>query len=294
MIKLSQIVEIAQAGQYYDLGRDFTNFRRAIDGADEQIKQKFEQAINAQLKGHRVRARSSRGYKQFEKDYEFDVSRVTIDDYYDNFVVIAHDDSGRKTKEYFLKPGVKISIIGPAATNMDSMDKQPKPVGTKIDPLPPMRSGNGGLATPSAKSSTVREDAANSDEHYDAYPIQSIIDDITPWAKILMRDTRIGAKDFVKGLGWMRELSNGQTIAIYDLFIPITALKTKLSQQTMGVILQKVSKPKGNIDVKFEVTNFDAQREGYRLRIKKTMTEKSPQNGEDLMNTFDLAEPNRT
>ena len=83
-ISLKRILEQQGMEQFYDLGKDFSNFRRTIDGADEQIKQRFEQAINSKLNGKRIKARASRGYKQYVKDYEFDVVKVTIDDYYDN------------------------------------------------------------------------------------------------------------------------------------------------------------------------------------------------------------------
>ena len=82
----------------------FTNyFRRTIDGTSEQIKHKFEQAIGEKLNGKRVRARASRGYKQYVKDYEFDIVKISLDDYYDNYVVVAHDNTTPKPKEYFLK-----------------------------------------------------------------------------------------------------------------------------------------------------------------------------------------------
>ena len=36
-------------GQLYDLGKDFSNFHRTIDGADDQITRKFEQSIAGNL-----------------------------------------------------------------------------------------------------------------------------------------------------------------------------------------------------------------------------------------------------
>ena len=115
MIKLSRIVESYGAqGQYYDLGKDFSAFRRMIDGADQQVKQQYEKAISDKLVGKRVRARASRGYKQFVKDYEFDVAKVTLDDYYDNFVVVAYDNTTPKPKEYSSQTGFKVQILGPS------------------------------------------------------------------------------------------------------------------------------------------------------------------------------------
>ena len=94
MIKLSRIIEqIGADGQYYDIGKDFSMFKRTLDGADEEIKKRFEAAIGAKLKGKRVRARASRGYKQYEKDFSFDIINISLDNYYDNYVIVAKDGS---------------------------------------------------------------------------------------------------------------------------------------------------------------------------------------------------------
>ena len=110
MIKLKRIVESYGAeGQLYDLGQDFSAFRRMIDGADQQIRQQYEKQIASKLVGKRVRARASRGFKQYVKDYEFDVTKVTLDDYYDNFVVVAYDTLDSKTKRVFPQARVQSS-----------------------------------------------------------------------------------------------------------------------------------------------------------------------------------------
>src|ERR1035437_3143126 len=142
MISLLRVVESYGAeGQYYDLGKDFSAFRRMIDGADQQVRQQYEKQISTKLVGKRIRAWASRGYKQFVKNYEFDVTRITLDDYYDNFVVVAYDNTTPKPKEYFLKPGFKVQILGPS-TGQPSPQKggdprfeTPKSVGpTTIQP----------------------------------------------------------------------------------------------------------------------------------------------------------------
>ena len=62
MISLLRVVEsYGVEGQFYDLGKDFSAFRRMIDGADQQVKQQYEKAISAKLVGKRVRASASRG-----------------------------------------------------------------------------------------------------------------------------------------------------------------------------------------------------------------------------------------
>ncbi len=265
MISLTRIIEQSgMEGQYYDLGRDFMNFRRAMENTSDAIAKKYEKIINSKIKGKRVRARSSRGYKQFEKDYEFDVNYVTIDDYYDNYVVVAHDTSGKKPKEYFLKPAIKIQIIGNAATNYDSLDPQPEPLGTNTTPVPQPTSGNGGLATPQAKSNdSIRED----ETVYQAYPIRNIIDDITKWAKPLMKDSRLGVSEFVPRGGWTPTNTKGRDVMMYDLVMPKQLVKIKISEPVIQKLLSKVS----NSNEKFELLNFEETRDGYRMRLKKTV-----------------------
>jgi hypothetical protein len=267
MIPLKCIVEYAiLQGQSYDLGKDFAGFQRSLDGTTEQIKQKFEQSINTQLKGKRIRARASRGYKQFEKDYEFDVSRITIDDYYDNYVVVAHDESGKKHREYFLKPGSNIQIIG-LASGVQHPDKSVQDQGQNIPHVvaSPRVTGKSPKATP-----PIKERASS----LDAYSMESISDDINPWLKIFMKDPRLGTKRFSKSLGWMRALPDGKIVAMYDLTIPFDELKVKLNPELMTNILTKVSRPSENADVQYILKGFQASKKEYKVRIKKIMTPK--------------------
>jgi len=289
MIPLKCIVEYAiLQGQSYDLGRDFGNFQQAVDGTTEQVKQKFEAAINAQLKGKRVRARSSRGYKQYEKDYEFDVSDMSIDDYYDNFVVVAHDRSQRKPREYFLKPRAKIQIVGlasgipsPKTTPREPQGKNPVVIATPEVPKTTRKT---------AMAGAMKEENTN---RYDAYSIESIVDDIKPWAAKLMKDPRLGAREFVKALGWMRELSDGMsTVAVYDLLIPEDHLKLKLTDVLMKRVLQSVSRPQGNIQVGYELAKFEPVKGAYKVRIKKTIRDIGPKI-EPTNTTFNIDEPEK-
>lgn len=123
-MKLKRIVEqMDTSAQYYDLGKDFSFFTQTIDTATETVKTRFEQAIASKLKGKKIRARASRGYKQFEKDYEIDVVNVSLDDYYDNYVVVVE---GSNNKEYFLKPGFKVQILGASESPEQEKPEQPQ------------------------------------------------------------------------------------------------------------------------------------------------------------------------
>lgn len=265
MIPLKCIVEYAiLQGQSYDIGPDILNFNRTIDGTTEQIKQKFERNIDSKLKGKRVRARASRGYKQFEKDYEFDVSRITIDDYYDNFVVVAHDESsGKKPKEYFLKPGAKIQIIGlasghpsPSTTPNEPQDKIPRVVASPEQPkdIQP-------------KSTSLKEEEKEEDI-YEAYSIEAIEEDIKPWLSELIKDPRLEMRGFIKSLGWKKNAKDGKEIALYDITIPMESTKIKLTREHINNIIRK-STPLGG-DIKFVPVDFSEKDKNYKIRIKKS------------------------
>lgn len=291
MIKLTRIVESYGAtGQLYDLGQDFAQFRRMIDGADQQIRQQYEKQIASKLVGKRVRARASRGYKQYVKDYEFDVTRITLDDYYDNYVVVAYDATTPKPKEYFLKPGFKIQILGPA-TGQPSPQKggdprfeKPKQVG----PMPTTAAQNPdaaqsqpmGLAPASpAKTPALDEvESANKGEGlYDAYSKESIANDIKAWLPGLLLKKPTSMQDFIKGLGWVKDLGRGTVVAMYDLRLPGNMMKPNVNQQTIASLLARASvkpQPGEKMGTRYEIVKLDPdQKTGeWTLRIKKVMS----------------------
>lgn len=284
MINLRRIVEQQDAtGQYYDLGRDFANFRRTIDGTTDQVKQKFEVAIGARLNGKRIRARASRGYKQYVKDYEFDVTRVTLDDYYDNYVVVAHDNTTPKAKEYFLKPGFKIQVLGPA-TGQPSPQKGGKPETTPAPrPMSPQQNPDKAQAQPMAlapaghtpsEETPMKEDMKNN-KHYDAYPIDAIAQDIKAWLPPILKKPETALRDFIKGLGWQTEYGHGKSAALYDLKIPTDMVKIKLTPELLQQIIFQTNKTDGTISIQFEVVKAEptADESEWMVRIKKTMTD---------------------
>jgi hypothetical protein len=291
MIKLTRIVESYGAeGQLYDLGQDFAAFRRMIDGADQQIRQQYEKQIAAKLVGKRVRARASRGYKQYVKDYEFDVTKITLDDYYDNFVVVAYDSSTPKPKEYFLKSGFKIQILGPATGKPspqkggDPRFEKPKQAG----PMPIQPKQNQDLAqsqpmalapaTPAASAPALDEDGRNQGEGlYDAYGVEDISNDIKTWLPKLLLKPGTSMRDFVKGLGWVKDLGRGTVVAMYDLRLPGNMMKPNVNQTTIQNLLAQasVSPPPGqSIGTRYEVVKLepDQQKGEWTLRIKKVMS----------------------
>lgn len=261
-ILLKRIIEQQGSnGQYYDLGKDFSNFRRTIDGNNDQIKQRFEQAIGSKLNGKRILARASRGYKQFEKMYEFDVSKITLDDYYDNYVVIAHDNSTSKPKEYFLKPGYNITIIGNATG-------QPSPQKGNIKNKQPNIQSNPQLQLPVKEDTKMKVD--NDKRHYNAYSIDTISQDINSWLPNLLIKPETILRDFIKKLGWMKTNKEGKSVAMFDISIPKNVLKKNLTSTFLNAVFDKINAQDSS--TKYELTKMDLNdaNDGWEIRIKKT------------------------
>jgi hypothetical protein len=283
-INLRRIVEQqGSEGQYYDLGRDFANFRRTIDGADEQVKQKFEQSIGSKLIGKRIRARASRGYKQYVKDYEFDVVKISLDDYYDNYVVVAHDNTTPKPKEYFLKPGFKIQILG-AATGQPSPQKGDKPGDQKPQSTPqstPVQSPSAQhqpmAPAPAGNTSSEQPIKETGNGYHDAYSTDEISRDIKPWLQSLLIKPELAMRDFIKGLGWMKNLGQGTTVAMFDLKLPSNSLNRRITAADVTNLLAQASKSGSTVDTRYNLVKMEPNetKDEWQIRVKKTMTDKS-------------------
>lgn len=289
MISLTRIVESYGAeGQYYDIGKDFSAFRRMIDGADQQIKQQYEKAISDKLVGKRIRARASRGYKQYVKDYEFDVTKITLDDYYDNFVVVAYDSSTPKPKEYFLKTGFKVQIIGPA-TGQPSPQKggdprfekqnQPGPTTVQPDQNPSHAQSQPMALAPIGKTpqETPMKEDKEGDGLYDGYGVDEISEDLKSWLPQILLKPETALREFVKGLGWKKDLDGKTSVAMYDLRIPSSMVKPNVNENTLKKLLEKagmapvVGEKQGQTQIKYEMVKLDPdkQRAEWNVRIKK-------------------------
>ena len=290
MIKLLRILESYGAdGQYYDVGKDFSSFRRTMDGANQQIKSQYEKAISAKLVGKRIRASASRGYKQYVKTFELDVTKVSIDDYYDNFVIVAYDSTSPKPKEYFLKPGFKIQILGPAtgqATPQKGGDprfekqNQTNPTPAPSKPNPTAAQSHPMALAPAGKTpQETSMDESTKDGLYDAYGTDEIAEDINTWLpKILLKPTAM--REFVKSLGWKKNLDEQTTVALYDLRIPGNVVRPNVNEATIRKLLELagpspvIGEKQGTSRTKYELVKLDAdkKRGEWNLRIKKVIS----------------------
>lgn len=101
----------------YSPAFDFNDFENKLAQATETAKNNFQEKLLQKVGGKKVLVRASKGYGQPKKDYTINVSAVSIDYYYERYVIIFKDE---KEKEYFLDTGMKIKILGAAEV------KQPK------------------------------------------------------------------------------------------------------------------------------------------------------------------------
>jgi len=274
-MKLKRIVEqTTVAAQYYDLGKDFTSFTRAMDMATEEVKNRFEQAIAAKLKGKKIRARASRGYKQFEKDYEINVTNVSLDDYYDNYVVVVR---GSDNKEYFLKPGFKVQILGAADQEQPEEPIQPQkqPEKPETPTQPPQQPPQAQPAVPqsavpqspqSPEQSIKEMDTISNTEIVRKYPIDAIVKDLENWLPRLMRQSGKDLRPYVPQEGVSRTkgrktiISYGITIPVQDLpGLTVDQIKQELSQATKL----------GDIEQIYTLEKFDVRNDKYVIIVKK-------------------------
>jgi len=79
--------------------------------------------LNSRVLNKKVSIQASKGYGQPVRDYEISVTSTSLDYFYDRYVVILRDEDD---KEYFLKPGFKITILGQGEALKIKVPKEPK------------------------------------------------------------------------------------------------------------------------------------------------------------------------
>lgn len=121
------------SGQEVNVGLDFTNFERTIAAFTENAKNAFQQKLMTLVGSKKVFLRGSKGYGQPIKDYTINVKGVSIDFYYERYVVVFKDEND---KEYFLEPGYKIKILGQAQIVPKELKKKKKFQPVAVQPQP--------------------------------------------------------------------------------------------------------------------------------------------------------------
>jgi hypothetical protein len=100
----------------YDIQPDFTAFDQKLKNSTESLKVNLQKTIQDKILGKKIVVRASKGFKQPEADYTINVTGVSIDYYYDRYVVIiiGREENKQKLAKFFVKPGFKVKIMGNA------------------------------------------------------------------------------------------------------------------------------------------------------------------------------------
>lgn len=107
----------------YNISSDFSEFETKIANSTEQAKAAFLRNLNSRVLGKKVSVQASKGYGQPVRDYTISVTSTSLDYFYDRYVVIFKDEND---KEYFLKTGFKITILGQGEPLKPKKQKKPK------------------------------------------------------------------------------------------------------------------------------------------------------------------------
>jgi len=127
------------AANEYSPSFDFTDFERKIAQSTETARNSLQEKLLSKIGNKKVLIRASKGQPaQPKKDITINVSGVSVDYYYDKYVVVLKDE---KDKEYFLDTSMKIKILGPAeaskALNKKTVQNAaPKPMVAPVEKVP--------------------------------------------------------------------------------------------------------------------------------------------------------------
>jgi len=111
-------------GNIYNLRFDFEEFQKKLSQATETVKNEFKEKILTQVVNQKIQFRASKGYGQPEKDYTVNVDDVSIDFYYENYVVVikGREPNKQKQSEYFIKYPYIIKKLGFATVSTKKND----------------------------------------------------------------------------------------------------------------------------------------------------------------------------
>jgi len=107
----------------YNVNSDFSEFEAKIARTTAESKAAFLNNLNTRVLNKKVSIQASKGYGQPVRDYEISATSTSLDYFYDRYVVILRDEDD---KEYFLKPGFKITILGQGEPLNVKTPKEPK------------------------------------------------------------------------------------------------------------------------------------------------------------------------
>lgn len=141
----------AQQGQedpnLYDAKSDLSDFENRVSQSTLQNKGTFQNKIMSKIGNKQVQLRASKGYGQPEKDYIVNVSGVSIDFYYEKYVIVVkgREQGKQKESEYFVKAPYQIKILGNAVVTPSVKKKQQQAPATPVAPVVPTNTATKGV-----------------------------------------------------------------------------------------------------------------------------------------------------
>ena len=131
----------------YDVKPELTDFETRVSQSTLQNKSEFQNKILSKIGNKQVQLRASKGYGQPEKDYVVNVSGVSIDFYYEKYVIIVkgREQGKQKESEYFVKAPYQIKILGNAVVTPSARKKQQQAPATPVAPAVPTNTATKGV-----------------------------------------------------------------------------------------------------------------------------------------------------
>lgn len=131
----------------YDAKLDLSDFESRVSQSTLQNKSSFQNKIMSKIGNKQVQLRASKGYGQPEKDYLVNVSGVSIDFYYEKYVIIVkgREQGKQKESEYFIKAPYQIKILGNAVVTPSVKKKQQQAPAAPVAPVVPTNAATKGV-----------------------------------------------------------------------------------------------------------------------------------------------------
>jgi len=131
----------------YDAKLDLSDFESKVSQSTLQNKSSFQNKIMSKIGNKQVQLRASKGYGQPEKDYLVNVSGISIDFYYEKYVIIVkgREQGKQKESEYFIKAPYQIKIIGNAVVTPSVKKKQQQAPAAPVAPVVPTNAATKGV-----------------------------------------------------------------------------------------------------------------------------------------------------
>ncbi len=131
----------------YDVKPELTDFESRVSQSTLQNKGEFQNKILSKIGNKQVQLRASKGYGQPEKDYVVNVSGISIDFYYEKYVIVVkgREQGKQKESEYFVKAPYQIKILGNAVVTPSAKKKQQQAPATPVAPVVPTNTATKGV-----------------------------------------------------------------------------------------------------------------------------------------------------